>query len=1701
MHNSIFNKFLAITLAGAMALTSSGLTSYAAETSTLQPSAETSDASNSENTSQIAAFMDEIPTLYYTLGEAPSFNDLLEEMPTELSVTFSDGTTGIVAVEDWACDYYDPDTEGSYVLTPSFAEIYDLSECETPEAYVIIAADVTSHIESENGSGNISLAIEGSSTADTENRISKIEQFTTEFVSGADQVSTDKDEYAGNDYVWTPKNNAKDHRFKYRVNYAYSVAGSIPAETIKITVPRSILTDRTDAVGDSYEMSYPSREEIAEMTDSELAEQDGFAYYDDGTQLVIYNFRELNGAIKGSFEIAYVTTKKTEAYYDYGHKDGASKVFTATTTVPGLDSQTSTAPCVNINTTATITSTTKKMPKKLYKKWQSSWGTEAKPDNDTDYYYLMWEIESYITDNDTQYYTFTLTDKPTSTNGAVTAIAYRFSGQSTFTKNNYISGISGDKRRYDYVITALKKSDFASLTSWTVTNNVAASVTPEDKVDAVTTASSTKKYSWTQPVYVHPTGHFYVWKFGNENWDNLFGSENNDEWPYASYSLDELQDQTIDSLDDIKYAIWGYGYPFPWTVKDGTTGSWSTYVDDLNASKVSDPYALGYKNVTYTLTDDTFYPQDAEGKGTSKTTGTTQTNTTLSEEKYNETDASDLQKLASEDYDISYLSLSANYIDVYRNSDGVIASEDDVINGKATNVGFDEDEQKFNTYWRSYSDDDVLTIYTKSGDNDYVKAGTVNLKTKEVTKTEGSLIDSASSDNSKWEHYGNTRITFKAGVDGVKIQDTNNYYYSEYKIYTYISIKGTDPVLGWVRSGTYGSANMTTHAGTTEDPYEDQVILKNVVNMTVDDYAATYDDAGNLTAGSQIFDLTKVAGDRFRKTQRSSQITKEITSAHSYPRNKTYKISWTVTAYESFLTGSTDESQYLQQSSGTFYDLLPAGSTLDADSVVVWRPTSATAYPAQNSSYKNDAKTQIDSSRYEVSTIENYKGSGRTMLIVKIDQPSLYYYVQYRTVHSWDSIADFGKEAVNPVAYETGNDTIYGGYPDNGGVGTDSDGNVTHKLSHDAAKNNNEYYYTDLDPDTDDNKFIYAEQTHDIEAVLATSSGLNKRIKAADDSTWVYDTTTTTNGTYQYRLRTANSFLNSSKNMIFYDSLENSSLVDGADAPTSDWHGTLTSIDLSQLKQAENVDSDGNGTGVYMNPVAYVSTVSDLDLDGASTTTSGTNLDLTNSEIWTKYDAYYTAHNGDLSAVKAVAIDMRKDTSGNDFILPKGGSLSAVLYMQAPPSAKAKTGAAYPWAYNSIYLHETTIDLIGQESTSTINQNYTSIRFVVTANVGVHKVSEEDPSKNISGITFRIKGTSDYGTDVDEMLTTGRNGVITFKKIEKGTYMLQEYSATVDWVEDHTEHTVVIGDGGEVTIDGTDYTDSQITIQNTPRVHTDVTFQKSEMFTVSANIVRDLAGSKFKLYGTSDYGNEIVKYAEAAEKTNAQGEGTGQYYVTFKDVEMGTYSLVETSCADTYVKNPCIYQVSIDKNGNISMKNTTPKSATITTETAHTETVSAVKHAHTANIDDTGTATASTYNNSVNYSATATATVDGQTVDENLQTVSIPGAEQLEITVTIQSESTSYDWLYIYSGAVARSSSADNGTGGTLVASKLGGSTKKTYTYTVDGDTATFVWRTDESGNSYYGYYATISATYDETTYTTSSEVVDDIYAVRLQTN
>ena len=222
------------------------------------------------------------------------------------------------------------------------------------------------------------------------------------------------------------------------------------------------------------------------------------------------------------------------------------------------------------------------------------------------------------------------------------------------------------------------------------------------------------------------------------------------------------------------------------------------------------------------------------------------------------------------------------------------------------------------------------------------------------------------------------------------------------------------------------------------------------------------------------------------------------------------------------------------------------------------------------------------------------------------------------------------------------------------------------------------------------------------------------------------------------------------------------------------------------------------------------------------------------------------------------------------------------------------------------------------------------------------------------------------------------------------------------------------------------------------------------------------AGTTFAELPTSDA-------APAAEKdTSATSGATGDIYTLALGAKVdstmpsGTYTATMTVAA---VAEPGGIPITYDANGGYyngdSSQTTQQVSYNVSAGSGET------KIAKTSNISDDGV-------QSGGY---------GDDVEET-QTVTIPGAESLQVTVSYQTESTNYDWLAIYDGSVTPSATNY----GESITGKLGGSTRVTNAvFTIPGDTAQFYFQSDGSGSNYYGYYAVVQ---EAPTITPSAEVL-----------
>ena len=144
--------------------------------------------------------------------------------------------------------------------------------------------------------------------------------------------------------------------------------------------------------------------------------------------------------------------------------------------------------------------------------------------------------------------------------------------------------------------------------------------------------------------------------------------------------------------------------------------------------------------------------------------------------------------------------------------------------------------------------------------------------------------------------------------------------------------------------------------------------------------------------------------------------------------------------------------------------------------------------------------------------------------------------------------------------------------------------------------------------------------------------------------------------------------------------------------------------------------------------------------------------------------------------------------------------------------------------------------------------------------------------------------------------------------------------------------------------------------------------------------------------------------------------------------------------------------ITYDANGKGTFADGATTNVVTTKYTGYMKPMDVTEYAHSDNVDDAGVQNGG-YGTNKSYS----------------RVVTIPGATTLTVDFTYQTQGVSYDWVCAYAGV-----NAGNAQCPTSLTGKLGGKTKTTKSFTVDGDSVTFWFKSDGSGSGYYGYYAVV---------------------------
>lgn len=177
--------------------------------------------------------------------------------------------------------------------------------------------------------------------------------------------------------------------------------------------------------------------------------------------------------------------------------------------------------------------------------------------------------------------------------------------------------------------------------------------------------------------------------------------------------------------------------------------------------------------------------------------------------------------------------------------------------------------------------------------------------------------------------------------------------------------------------------------------------------------------------------------------------------------------------------------------------------------------------------------------------------------------------------------------------------------------------------------------------------------------------------------------------------------------------------------------------------------------------------------------------------------------------------------------------------------------------------------LVANEQEVTVEYNETAeVSFENIEKTGSIKVQKRtEGQKNVEGITFYLRGTSDSGREINIPATTDKDGVAFFENVPIGTYMVIEDEETVPY-------GYLVADEKEVKVEYAQTIDA--TILNNEQTGSIVVHKTTEG-------QKNIEGIKFYLRGTSDTGREI----DIPTTTDKDG------IAKFENIPIGTYKVIE----------------------------------------------------------------------------------------------------------------------------------------------------------------------------------------------------------------
>ena len=463
------------------------------------------------------------------------------------------------------------------------------------------------------------------------------------------------------------------------------------------------------------------------------------------------------------------------------------------------------------------------------------------------------------------------------------------------------------------------------------------------------------------------------------------------------------------------------------------------------------------------------------------------------------------------------------------------------------------------------------------------------------------------------------------------------------------------------------------------------------------DGASNYSEPGLEELTRQLYGVILMRDSSFVSLTGIGRHAQAVKTAQAVndPEHSRVRLFYTVAAVEGYALYDRSAAKTIAESGTALplpdregfavYDLLPHGVRLDPSVPV----TGGLLEGQESADFTSPSRWDTDPvDAYisgETDIMENWRGSGRTMLVFHVrfkKNPSMIprfssgmwfdgYGIRFGAFCSYRDLADMQKEA-NLAAVMPEKEDIAAGrelLAADGEAGLD-DGVVVPG----TEENRTAYEILGKDIDSDGvyglKSVLYAKAAAAEDAAVGLTSGITKWVKADSDrfSSFQKEAVTGALETYSYRIDLTNETKDPISGIVIFDHLEQAAL----ERPEAEismqfddlfWEGTFEGADLAEAGKK----------GIA--PVLYYSGSENAPLPREGQTAQEV---LTAENGWIREDSWTE----DLSKVRSVAADLSRNREQESWLLKGGDSLRIYLHMKAPADGG---GARYAYNCSSFY--------------------------------------------------------------------------------------------------------------------------------------------------------------------------------------------------------------------------------------------------------------------------------------------------------------------------------------------------------------------------------------------------------------------------------